>query len=114
MDNNTLTAHLQAAATLQAPAASAPGAVLAESVKTSGPSSVTATVCSTWADGWPSRVTTVQPSESVFVRFPPDAMADVVAHDPVAVSLGERLHGPADVAQILARPALADGPLQAL
>src|ERR1051326_5241707 len=42
----------------------------------------------------------------VFVHFSADAVADVVAHDAVAVCLGERLHGPADVAEVLARPAL--------
>lgn len=35
-------------------------------VRISVPFSPTATVCSKWADGCPSAVTTVQPSESVF------------------------------------------------
>src|SRR5437764_8714932 len=50
----------------------------------------------------------------VFVHPAPDAVADVVAHDAVAVRLRVLLHGPADVAQIPARPALAYGALQAL
>src|SRR5579885_2099581 len=50
----------------------------------------------------------------VFVHFPADAVADVVAHDAVAVCFGERLHGPADVSEVLARPALTDGPLKTL
>jgi len=36
-------------------------------VSTSGPSSVIAMVCSEWALGWPSSVTTVQPSDKTFV-----------------------------------------------
>jgi hypothetical protein len=36
-------------------------------VNTSGPSSVIATVCSEWALGWPSTVTTVHPSFKVLV-----------------------------------------------
>src|SRR6267143_1015212 len=40
-------------------------------VKTSGPPSVTAMVCSKWAEYFPSRVTTVQPSPSVRVSCVP-------------------------------------------
>src|SRR5207248_7948211 len=40
-------------------------------VKTSGPDSVTAMVCSKWAEYLPSRVTTVQPSPSVRVSCVP-------------------------------------------
>jgi hypothetical protein len=36
-------------------------------VRISGPRSVVSTVCSKWAEGEPSAVTTVQPSPSVFV-----------------------------------------------
>src|SRR3712207_4731784 len=44
----------------------------------------------------------------VLVHFPADAVADVVADDRVAVRLCVRLHGPADVAQVPARPTLLD------
>src|ERR1043165_2221129 len=40
-------------------------------VKTSGPSSVIAIVCSAWALGLPSTVTTVQPSPKTFVKCLP-------------------------------------------
>src|ERR1044072_3589775 len=40
-------------------------------VKTSGPSSVIAIVCSAWALGLPSTVTTVQPSDKTFVKWEP-------------------------------------------
>src|ERR1044071_2642906 len=40
-------------------------------VKTSGPSSVIAIVCSAWALGFPSRVTTVHPSPKTFVKCVP-------------------------------------------
>src|ERR1700750_1631062 len=43
----------------------------------------------------------------VFVHFSPDAVTDVVAHYAVAVRFGVLLHGPADVSEILPRPALA-------
>src|SRR6185369_2639408 len=40
-------------------------------VKTSGPSSVIAIVCSAWALGFPSTVTTVHPSAKTFVKCVP-------------------------------------------
>ena len=43
----------------------------AESLRISGPSGVTASVCSAWADGWPSKVTTVHLSLNVFVLSVP-------------------------------------------
>jgi hypothetical protein len=50
----------------------------------------------------------------VLVHPAADAVADVLAHDPVAVGLGVALDGPAYVAQVTALAALLDGALQAL
>src|ERR1044072_6434052 len=44
------------------------GVVVETRVKTSGPSSVIAIVCSAWALGLPSMVTTVHPSAKTFVK----------------------------------------------
>src|SRR5947199_264356 len=50
----------------------------------------------------------------VFVHPPTDAVADIIAHDAVAVRLRVLLHGPADVAEIFAGPALLNRALKAL
>src|SRR5688572_8251954 len=63
-------------------------------VRTSGPSSVTAMVCSTWADRLPSRVTTVQPSSRVRVSGPPTFTMGSTANTIPARSSGPFPGGP--------------------
>src|SRR5437763_14678077 len=62
-------------------------------VSTSGPSSVTAIVCSKWADRRPSPVTTLQPSPSSRVPAPPALTMGSTAKTLPDLSLGPGLPG---------------------
>src|SRR5215212_1485235 len=50
----------------------------------------------------------------VFVHFSADSVAHVIAPDAVPFGLCQRLHGPANVAQVLARPGLCNRAPEAL
>ena len=63
-------------------------------VSTSGPSFVTATVCSKWADKLPSRVTAVQPSESTFTAGLPMFTIGSIASVIPSASRGPRPGSP--------------------
>src|SRR5215218_998414 len=66
------------------------GAFEETSVKTSGPSSVIAIVCSVWALGFPSTVTTVQPSDKTFVKCVPWLTIGSIANTYPALIFGPR------------------------